>query len=801
MAFADNIRELEQLNKSLGTTHERAAAAGHDFEEMSKSVLSYGKALFYVGSYKVMIEIGKWAWQQYRTQRDSIAAAKESVAQRQLLVSSLESELAKMKQAGVFTANELKAQDDKLKWARESLEFSEDEVHFRERVVALIKQQGIGVSVSLLYMGFLRDAWIKTLDAIHEYNRALVSARAEETLRYNLIRQSLAVQQEMGASTDEMVESSRALVEHGNHLTPAFQTNLKIVTQMRMGLHISAQSAAEMAVIFTRQLKVAAVGVADAISTIAANTGLATQKMSQFAVEIGRAMRLLGPGMKDQAAGVVKMVGLIAGRVEAMGGNAASVVSMYRHLTGGTDSSITARAQLGIGANIGTERGALLAFQRVADIMKQRITADPRNLNMFSAQLENVSEQLGMSAEDLMNLQQVMKEWNSTAIVSQTLEEAYSEQTRLAGESWKQIKASLGSLLSEALLPFAKGLQWVMGIVRDAIKAVASFRIDGINPLAAVLTVVLPVAALVAVGAITRLTVALIRMAASSNFASAALNARGLPSVATALGYAKPLVDVLKIGLIGPLLRLVPGLGLWQGGAAATAGYGVGASLAVKGGALGVALGAGILAGTLINKFVLSEKARGKVGDLTYRALEGWWRDWKVDKAKERVWFAANTGQRALQAAHNAAQALAREKMGRGSAEDSKKAMDEAVTRYGAMGWEASRTQARITGLALTAAQNMVEVDLLRRTTIKSEADRKQDEAATVALKQLDAQERTLEAQERAVKLQNDQARFQKLQEEVNRLQYQSLSNSLSNEHWNMVPALDMTNSAAYGPK
>lgn len=794
-----NLQQQNQaLNDSLYETKKAAHAAGQDMEQLSKSVFSYGKALLAYGSFTALKESLKWGFEQLRTQRSAIQAAKEAQQLHAKRLTSLTNELEAMKKAGTFADTEIRDQELLVAWAEKKAEFLASEVNFREQILSLVKSQGPLASLQVFYLGLMRDAWKQTLSTAHEYNKALITANSNADQRFRLLYRTLDIQQQLGASTDDMADAAKNLVEYGGHLGANYQSNLKLITQMKLGLGVAANSAAEMAIVFTRQLQVGAEKVGDAIAQIAANTGLAAQKATSFAVEIGRALRLLGPSMRTEAAQVTKLIGTMAGRVEALGGSAESVVSVFKSLTSGSERGIMLRQMVGAPLkSMGTQQGVVDAMKGLDRLMQMRVTAT-EGTDQYAVQLEQLSEQVGVSAYDLINLRQVMQDWSKDTNMARTAQQAYAEQTRLAGESWKQIKSSLGAMIHEALLPFLQVLQPVVGTLADVIKAAANFK-----PLVMTLSVAMPLAAIAAVASLSRLIRKIWEMAATSAWVQGLLDKGGLVGKGNLL---EKFPGVPSWAGAGRMAGTFWGQALGAGGKLSgmsmlTGGAGIGvaaASVAAVAAAGAAGVGVGLLVNKLMAKFdwwnnMWSGIHSGimKVGSI----LHLWKAEQKSDKDAEKAWLKANTGGSPLDAARKAAQALVSERLRGGDPTATKVAMAAAAEKYAALGWTEAKTRSAITGMAFTEARAEVMRGAFARMTWNEAQDKAESKRMATELKRLQYEESML-------KLQDQTIRMDAIRTDAAKAQLQSISEGSNRVHWQTVPPLDLnTNAGAYGPK
>lgn len=398
----------------------------------------------------------------------------------------------------------------------------------------------------------LTALWFNTLDQAHTYNRSLMQANTAIGSRFGLINKTLEVQIALGASTQTMAESAEALVQYGHDLTPAFQENLKIVTMMHNGLGIAAQTGAQLVTVFTRQLRQGAEQVGNAIAQVAQQTALSAQHAAEFAVEIGRALRLLGPGFRSEAVGVTKVITTLAGRVQELGGNAGAVVNMFRQMSGGSSQAFFLRGLAGVrSGQLGTERGAEAAMRGLAQRLSQILKA-PEGTDMYAAQLEAAAEMTGMATVDIVDFREAVKGLNAPLTEAKALQKAYNNQTALLGEAFDQIRESVAALLTRAVMPLFPAISAIARSLSAFVRTLASWE-----PLVYILTAALPVATVYATIALARFGNELRKFAITSAFAQGMLSkSSNLSGIASAGGFLKylravPLLSTAGAGWIG----------------------------------------------------------------------------------------------------------------------------------------------------------------------------------------------------------------------------------------------------------
>ncbi len=458
MALLDDmLKQVNDLKEGMGGFHKEAKTAHEEVDDLNSSITRLGRIikdvsiaeftrlavdnLFkYIGKKREELEVTK------KTYAVQVKAAEQARARFE----------AHSRMPGVHQSV-LKL----MKGEAESAEASA--ASLGSQVVSLGKWVGtmntgliIAKAVGAAFT-IANAALQSTLSAVRSYQQALAQANTAIDSRFNLIRQTLDVQRNLGASTQTMAESVEALVEYGHDMSPAFQQNLRVVTMMRDGLQVSARSAAELVTVFTRQLKTSAMDVANVITTIAQQTALSAEKATQFAVQIGRALRGFGPNFKSEAAGISKVVLELAGRVQELGGNADSVMKFYRTLAAGTAEGAFVRGvsrtnAAALGGAGGTEN-ALKGFANYITSVIGKAPSDPRGLEQYMVRLHSIGEQFGFAAEELVDLQEAVQNLNKPLTEQKALEKAYRDQTAQLSKSFTLLRNETTALLHRALLP------------------------------------------------------------------------------------------------------------------------------------------------------------------------------------------------------------------------------------------------------------------------------------------------------------------------------------------------------------
>lgn len=527
MALATEMTDqMKALQAALSGVNKTAHTTGEEMQSLGRSILSFGKLFSAEFLAHAAQQVFSWVKEQAVLQRRILKDKKEERDNHTVLLKQLQEELKALRAAPVLDRTRIELQKERIRDQKKELLALSQEIGWRQGIYDLVTknktQHAIAYGVLHTTLGVVSD----TFKTAHLYNQALVQTNTALGARFGLVKATLAVQTELGASTQAMAESAEALVAYGHDLTPAYRENLKIVTMMRNGLGVAAHTSAELVTIFTRQLRQGAEQVGNVIAQVAAQTGLAAQKAAEFAIEIGRALRLLGPGFRSEAAGVTKVITTLAGRVQELGGNASAVVNMFRQMSGGNAQAFFLRGLAG-GARpgqMGTERGVEQAMRGLEQRLGQMLTA-PEGSEMYVAQLEAASEMTGMATADIIDFREAVKALNVPLTEAKALQKAYREQTALLGESMSQVREAIHSLTISAALPLVQALTWLARGLSSAVRTLVAWK-----PLVPVLQIALPVAALTAGYAVAKLGREIIKFAMESALARAMIAKGTIPN-------------------------------------------------------------------------------------------------------------------------------------------------------------------------------------------------------------------------------------------------------------------------------
>jgi hypothetical protein len=547
---------LAQGVQQLGTA---AHSTGADMQDLSDKLFTYGKAIVSFGAMELVKSTFTLTVKVAREHKLQLEELRKQTQERAEALNQGRQEFSALRAVLPVGDARLTKQIRLNLELRKALQSVKLERDYHEKINAVLERYP--VKTANIIAAASLALWALALKISHQYNQALMQANTVLDVRFKLTEKLARVQAQTGFSTEVTADSAQALLEYGQDLVPEFEKNLKIVGTMRTALGVSAHTGAELVTIFGRQLKTSAESVGNVIAQIASQTGLAAERAAQFAIEIGKALRLLGPGFRTEAAGVTAVITQLAGRVQEMGGNAQAVVAMFQRLSGGSANNFFMRALAGVQmpGQLGSAAGTEEAMRGIERRMQMILTA-PEGTNLYEAQLQAIAEIFEVSANDVLDFRQAMQELNTPLDETQTLAKAYKDQTIALGQAWSQVREALAAAVTAGLLPFIRYAATATASLADFVKGLSANK-----GFIYTIRVVVPLAAFWATTSLISLGLALVKVAYQSRVAAAAQLTFGA-NFGRAGGFAGMLTSGGKIGFGAPHLALMAGaLGIgWQ---------------------------------------------------------------------------------------------------------------------------------------------------------------------------------------------------------------------------------------------
>lgn len=387
----------------------------------------------------------------------------------------------------------------------------EARLHLNESLHAVL---GKNLAVEFLAIKGFQDA----IKRSGELNQALIQANSNYDTRFSLTRQTYEVQARTGVSFQNMLAAAKELTMVGFDTRRSWKSTLDVMVEMEEGLGVSFESSAQLARIFEINLNTSVRGVADKIAAIANSTSLAADEATRFATEIGKALRLLGPGAAPQAKEVAGFVTMMAARMKDVGGDASEIVRMFGEMTKGTSQAFMLRGLAGVNrpGALGQEAGAQAAVQGIGRIIDRIVTAAPGTMQ-YAAQLEAASQMLGVSTETVRLYRDMLQKANEPLDERTRLEQRWREQVASANKALSRISDSFMALVQQAFVPILRFITPILEGFARFVSIIASSKT------AITLTsIALGYAITKTVLALGRLTLSILEMAGAATVASRA---------------------------------------------------------------------------------------------------------------------------------------------------------------------------------------------------------------------------------------------------------------------------------------
>lgn len=380
-----------------------------------------------------------------------------------------------------------------------------------------------------------------------EINESIIAANSAYKIRAELVDRIYQTQAKTGASLQQLLGAAKALASVWPKTRKDFGDVLQTVIEMEQGLGVSYDNSVQLARVFQLSLKTPVREIADQIAVITNSTSLAADEAARFATEVGKALRLLGPGGAGQIRETTKFVTMLAGRMQDAGGDAHEIVKMFSEMTKGTPEAFMLRGLAGVTPQqIGTEAGSKAAFEGIDRIIKSIVTAAPGS-SVYVAQLENASRILNISTETIRLWSDMLKKANEPLDEHAKLQQRWREQTEQANKALHRIHDSIVALIYRGLYPLLPPITKLFGAIADVISFLASHRIAAYAALG-----VFTVAVTKTIWSLGRLAVTLWQVtAASIALNRAKLVESGISTGSGLLGklpFLAPLIKEIKIG-------------------------------------------------------------------------------------------------------------------------------------------------------------------------------------------------------------------------------------------------------------
>lgn len=346
-----------------------------------------------------------------------------------------------------------------------------------------------------------------------QLNQNLINANSHFLVRNGLMRDSLMLQVQTGASFAETTEAAQALAFWGAENLSNFQEVVKTVHRLNAGLGMSIQLGAELAAVVERRIGGNFEKVADVMAALVNDTALTADEAGRLALNLARVMETVKPGVAATALPEVsKLVGGYESAIKRMGGQAGMVEQWLSKLT--TPEGLMGAGALGVNpefiqSQAGVER-VMKNFQTYAEGLLQNAEGWDRRWR-----LDALGQQMGLTADQASILLKVMQEQGSETAKEITLQERFKQQIASTGEGVVRLGNTLLGLVQGALYPLMRAVSAVINVINEGLQMLMDYK-----PVVYVVMTAVGVGIVALAGSMWRLVVALWDVFAASRAAS-----------------------------------------------------------------------------------------------------------------------------------------------------------------------------------------------------------------------------------------------------------------------------------------
>lgn len=554
--FAEDMQRAEKASKSVA---ENVAQLGVQMDHGHRSFLDYMAKVIKLPA--IFREASAALTRQNEEIKTSIVRFRDQQAAGKAMIAQIREQIRGLKQFG-GDPEQIEGLKTEKKIYESLVRESKAAIALEERRLSLKHSIESVTGKHLATEYILIKTLSESIKRSGEINEALMQANSLTRVRTDLTQDIYVVQAKTGASFQNMLGAAKALTNIWPKARTDFRDTLEVIVQMEEGLGVSFDNASQLARIFQINLKTPVREVADQIAIIANNTALAADEATRFATEIGKALRLLGPGAAPGAKEVAGYVTLISGRMKDVGGDANEIVKIFNEMTKGTSQAFMLRGIAGVGTPgaLGTQAGAQAAMQGIGRMIDRIVTAAPGTM-AYTAQLEAAAQIMGTSTETIRLYRDMLQEANKPLDEHAKLQQRWQEQVVNANKALGRLKESFLSLLHQAILPLIPPIAWTFGFLAKIVSTLASNK-------AAVIAVGILLAAAVAktIFSLGKLTAAIIQVGVASDVAAKFKSLGGVGGIGAEGGmlgsltkiFGKPgsLLTMLKSGLFAPIASL-----------------------------------------------------------------------------------------------------------------------------------------------------------------------------------------------------------------------------------------------------
>lgn len=339
---------------------------------------------------------------------------------------------------------------------RQGLRIANSRLHVQQAVKRINSANALFVSAAF-------TATFNTTREVQAMNRALISGNSALSARLDLSNQIFGIQALTGASARESAQIAAALTEYGLDMTGNFKENGVLISQLAMGLGLSADASARI-VLYSNIHKTNARAIADAMVRVVESTALTASETERIVDAVQSAMIILRSGVPREDAAVSEYLARLEGRLKEVGGVQGEITRFYERVMTTTEGA-------GLGAMVGVMDPERLAgpegTKMLAEGIQRMVENSTRGLTGTAriAQLEALSQITGLSVRTLSQYAEAMARTTSSIDSATTIEERWNRTVAQTGEIISVSVSRLYAILQRGLMPTLRAvfgaLSWV----------------------------------------------------------------------------------------------------------------------------------------------------------------------------------------------------------------------------------------------------------------------------------------------------------------------------------------------------
>lgn len=312
----------------------------------------------------------------------------------------------------------------------------------------------------------------KVVDYHSTINAALIQGNTSLSKRVVLTESIAVAQIRTGASTQDMADATKALLNYGHDLHSNFGETLRITTMMKVGLGVSAENTARL-LATTRAIGGNMTAVVDGIARVKSDTALSADQAARFATELGNAMALLGPQSGRQIGAITEYINRLEGAAQGIGIQAGEMKKMLTGFT--TESGMMGISTLGFDPSFMTDLGKTQKVtEGFVNYVEKQLAGTSGYQRMVTLQL--LAEQFNTTTELVGRAREVMEAHNKQTKSGTTLQKEWNRQTGTITESWNRLKNSMEAIFHSALLPLIVVAGRLLGAVASVTDWIMKFK-------------------------------------------------------------------------------------------------------------------------------------------------------------------------------------------------------------------------------------------------------------------------------------------------------------------------------------